>query len=282
MIITILSGKGGTGKTTVSTNFAKVLSKNLSVQLLDADVEEPNDHIFFNTDFSQTESVNILLPVVDESKCIQCGECAKVCQFGAIALFSTGVKVFETLCHGCGACSIVCPVNAISEKPKEIGKIKIGIADKSMKFGMGILNIGEPSGVRIIRQLKKHIDNEADVVLIDSSPGTSCPVVESLRGSDFAILVTEPTTFGLHDLKLAVDLVKEMNIPAGIVINRDIEETRIIDDFAEEMNIPIILRIPFNKEIAVLYSKGELFVKYMPEWEERFLEVFEAIKGLIK
>lgn len=282
MIITILSGKGGTGKTTISTNLAKALSKNLKVQLLDADVEEPNDYIFFNVNFSQTEPVNVLLPVVNELKCIQCGECANVCQFGAIALFSSGVKVFETLCHGCGACSIVCPVNAISEEPKEIGKVKIGTADETMKFGMGILNIGEPSGVRIIRKLKKYIDNEADVVLIDSSPGTSCPVVESLRNADFAILVTEPTTFGLHDLKLAVNLVKEMNIPAGIVINRDNEKTKIIDDFAKETNIPIILRIPFNKEIAVLYSKGELFVKYIPEWDGRFLKAFETIKGLIK
>ncbi|MCD6545446.1 MAG: ATP-binding protein [Thermotogae bacterium] len=282
MIITILSGKGGTGKTTVSTNLAKVLSENLKVQLLDADVEEPNDHIFFNAGFSQTESVNILLPVVDESRCIQCGECAKVCQFGAIALFSTGVKVFETLCHGCGACSIACPVDAISEKPKEIGKVKIGTVNATMNFGMGILNIGEPSGVRIIRQLKKHIDRKVDVVLIDSSPGTSCPVVESLREADFAILVTEPTTFGLHDLKLATDLVKEMNIPAGIVINRDNEEVTIIDDFAKEADIPIILRIPFDREIATLYSRGELFVEHLPKWKKRFFDAFETIKGLIK
>jgi len=160
--------------------------------------------------------------------------------------------------------------------------VKIGTVNATMNFGMGILNIGEPSGVRIIRQLKKHIDRKVDVVLIDSSPGTSCPVVESLREADFAILVTEPTTFGLHDLKLATDLVKEMNIPAGIVINRDNEEVTIIDDFAKEADIPIILRIPFDREIATLYSRGELFVEHLPKWKKRFFDAFETIKGLIK
>ncbi|AEX85391.1 (4Fe-4S)-binding protein [Marinitoga sp. 1135] len=282
MRITVLSGKGGTGKTTVSTNLAYALSKKYKIQLLDVDVEEPNDHLFFNIDFYKEESVDMLLPVVDNNACIRCGECAKACQFGAISVFPTGTLVFESLCHGCGACAMVCPVDAITEKPKSLGKIKLGKINENLEFGMGLLNIGEPSGVRIIRELKKHIDDNADVVLIDSQPGTSCPVVESLRNADFAILVTEPTTFGLHDLSLAVDLVKEMGIPSGIIVNRDSDDTTIIDDYAREANVPILLKIPFDREIAKLYSEGKIFSEYLPEWEEKFLNVFDEIKGLVK
>ncbi|SHF18561.1 MinD superfamily P-loop ATPase, contains an inserted ferredoxin domain [Marinitoga hydrogenitolerans DSM 16785] len=281
MKITILSGKGGTGKTTISTNLAYTLSKIYNVQLLDVDVEEPNDHLFFDINFEKEESVDILLPIVDNNACIKCGECAKACQFGAISVFPTGTMVFESLCHGCGACAMVCPVNAIKEEPKSIGKIKLGKINENLKFGMGLLNIGEPSGVRNIRQLKKHIDRSADIVLIDSQPGTSCPVVESLRNTDFAILVTEPTTFGLHDLALAVDLVKEMGIPAGIVVNRDTGKTNMIDEYSKKENIPIILKIPFDRNIAKLYSEGKIFSQYLPEWEEKFRKAFETIKGMI-
>ncbi|MBO8160514.1 MAG: P-loop NTPase [Thermosipho sp. (in: Bacteria)] len=282
MKIAILSGKGGTGKTTVSTNLAWVLSKITSVQLLDADVEEPNDHIFFDISFDHEESVDLLLPVVNNETCIRCGECSKNCQFGAISVFNSGTIVFENLCHGCGVCKMVCPVNAITEKSKSIGKVMLGTISKNLKFGMGILNIGEPSGVRIIRQLKKHIDNKAEVVIIDSQPGTSCPVVETLRNVDFAILVTEPTTFGLHDLSLAIELVKEMNIPSGIIINRDNSKTNIIDKFAEKENIPILMKIPFKKQIAKIYSEGNLFSKFLPEFQEKFLSVYKIIKGLIE
>ncbi|WGS65666.1 ATP-binding protein [Marinitoga aeolica] len=282
MRITILSGKGGTGKTTVSTNLAYALSKKYNVQLLDVDVEEPNDHLFFDINFEKEESVDMLLPVVDNDACIRCGECAKACQFGAISVFPTGTMVFESLCHGCGACAMVCPVDAITEKPKSLGKISLGKINDNLKFGMGLLNIGEPSGVRIIRQLKTHIDEHADVILIDSQPGTSCPVVESLRNTDFAILVTEPTTFGLHDLSLAVDLVKEMKIPAGIIVNRDTGKTNMIDEYAEKENIPILLKIPFDRNIAKLYSEGKIFAEHLPEWEEKFNNVFDTIKGMIK
>ncbi|ABR29893.1 (4Fe-4S)-binding protein [Thermosipho melanesiensis] len=282
MKITILSGKGGTGKTTVSTNLAYVLSKKYKVQLLDVDVEEPNDYLFFDVTFEKEESVDILLPVVDNDKCIKCGECSRACQFGAISVFPNSTVVFKNLCHGCGACTMVCPVNAIKEVPKSIGKIKLGRINENLKFGMGLLNIGEPSGVRIIRQLKKHIDESFDVILIDSQPGTSCPVVESLRNVDFAILVTEPTTFGLHDLSLAVDLVKEMKIPAAIVVNRDTNRSNLIDEYAKRENIPIGLKIPFDKKIARLYSEGKIFAQHLPEWEGKFLDFFNAIKEMIK
>lgn len=282
MKIAVLSGKGGTGKTTVSVNFAKVLSTRFKVQLLDSDVEEPNAHLFFDVQFTQEESVQIMLPVIDQDKCIHCGKCAEVCQFGAIMSFPSRVTVFEKLCHGCGACSIACPSEAIFEKPKELGVVKIGTIDEHFSFGMGILNIGELSGVRIIRQLKKHTDESAQVVLIDSSPGTSCPVVESLRGTDFAVLVTEPTTFGLHDLKLAVELVQSMGIPAGIIVNRETQKSTLIDDYSRESKVPIILRIPFDRQIAVLYSMGKLFVDSSRKWEKKFLDMYETIKELTK
>ncbi|MBT1247604.1 MULTISPECIES: ATP-binding protein [unclassified Thermosipho (in: thermotogales)] len=282
MKIAILSGKGGTGKTTISTNLAWTLSKIKSVQLLDADVEEPNDHIFFDISFTHEENVELLLPVVDNNTCIRCGECSKNCQFGAISVFESGAMVFENLCHGCGVCKMVCPVNAITEKPKSIGKIMLGKINENLKFGMGLLNIGEPSGVKIIRQLKKHIDNSAEIVIIDSQPGSSCPVVETLRNVDFAILVTEPTTFGLHDLKLAFELVNEMNIPSGIIINRDSSKTKIIDDFAAEKGIPILMRVPFERQIAEIYSEGKLFTEYFPDYQEKFIAVYETIKELVK
>ncbi|QTA38043.1 ATP-binding protein [Thermosipho ferrireducens] len=282
MKIAILSGKGGTGKTTVSTNFAWVLSKTISVQLLDADVEEPNDHIFFNVSFDYEENVELLLPLVNNEICIKCGKCSNNCQFGAISVFNSGTLVFENLCHGCGVCEMVCPVNAITERPKNIGKVMIGTINKNLKFGMGILKIGEPSGVKIIRQLKKHIDNKVEVVIIDSQPGTSCPVVETLRNVDFAILVTEPTTFGLHDLSLAVELIKDMKIPSGIIINRDNFRTNIIDNFAKKEKIPILMKIPFKKQIARIYSEGNLFSEFLPEFQEKFLSVYETIKELIK
>jgi MinD superfamily P-loop ATPase len=284
MKIAILSGKGGTGKTTVSTNLSWILAKKTTVQLLDADVEEPNDHIFFDVSFNKEESVDILLPVVDNNACTRCGECSRNCQFGAISVFESGAMVFESLCHGCGVCKMVCPVGAITERPKSIGKIKLGtVANNSnFKFGMGILNIGEPSGVRIIRQLKKHIDENSEIVIIDSQPGTSCPVVETLRNIDFAILVTEPTTFGLHDLSLAIELVKEMKIPAGIIINRDSQKTKIIDNFAQKEKIPILMKIPFDRKIAKLYSEGKIFSEFLPEYQQEFLSVYYKIKELVK
>ncbi len=282
MIINVLSGKGGTGKTTVSTSLAYVLrEKGLKVQLLDADVEEPNDHIFFDIEFHRERSVDILLPVVDKEKCTLCGECGKVCQFGAIVVFPTTVMVFDYLCHGCGACTMVCPEKAISEKPKSIGKISYGVTKEGILFGMGLLNIGEPSGVKIIRELKKEMEKDFDVTIIDSPPGTSCPVVESLRKSDFAVLVTESTPFGLHDLRMALRVVDEMGIKRGVVINRYDPNFKDLDEFLEKEEIPVLMRIPFDRRIAHHYSRGELFVKHLDDWKKAFIELYEKIKGMV-
>ncbi len=278
VIINVLSGKGGTGKTTVSTNLAYALrEEGKDVQLLDADVEEPNTHIFFNIEIDFEKSVDILLPVVDREKCTLCGECARVCQFGAIVVFPKTVMVFDYLCHGCGACAMVCPEKAISEKPKSIGKISFGKTKEGIKYGMGLLNIGEPSGVRIIRELKKEM-REAQVTVIDSPPGTSCPVVESLRRSDFAILVTESTPFGLHDLKMALRVVNEMKIKHGVVINRYDPDFKDMEDFLKRENIPVLMKIPFDKRIAEHYSKGEIFSKHLKDWKEKFSELYKRIE----
>ncbi|PLV59083.1 ATP-binding protein [Thermotoga sp. KOL6] len=281
MIITVLSGKGGTGKTTVATNLAWVLSFEWKVQLLDADVEEPNAHLFLSPQIDETKSVEILIPKVNQTVCTKCGECAKACQFGAISVFKAGVMVFESLCHGCGACSMICPERAITEIPKPIGQIKLGEALNDIRFGMGVLNIGEPSGVKIIRELKKNIDTSADVVIIDAPPGTSCSVVESLRGADFALLVTEPTPFGLHDVRMAAELVAEMGIKSGIVVNRDSEGFNGIDLFSKESGIPILMRIPYDTRIAELYSRGILLSAQLPEWKTKFTELFKEIKELV-
>ncbi len=282
MVINVLSGKGGTGKTTVSTALAYVLRKRgLTVQLLDADVEEPNDHIFFDIDFEKERSVDILLPVVDKERCTLCGECGKVCQFGAIVVFPTTVMVFDYLCHGCGACSMVCPEKAISEKPKSIGKISFGKTSEGIFFGMGLLNIGEPSGVKIIRELKKGMRNDVEVTIIDSLPGTSCPVVESLRKSDFAVLVTESTPFGLHDLRMALRVVDGMGIRRGVVINRYDPDFKEMEEFLQEKGIEILMKIPFDREIASHYSKGRLFVKHMESWKEKFWQMYQRIKEMI-
>ncbi|MCD6550908.1 ATP-binding protein [Thermotoga sp.] len=282
MIITVLSGKGGTGKTTVATNLAWVLSQSRKVQLLDADVEEPNDHLFLPPQIEETEPVEMLLPQVDQKACIKCGKCAKVCQFGAISVFKTGVMVFDSLCHGCGACALVCPKNAITEVPKAIGEVKSGKVHERINFSMGILNIGEPSGVKVIRKLKEKIDPSADIVIVDAPPGTSCPVVEALRGSDFALLVTEPTPFGLHDLQMAVELVSEMGIKAGIVVNRDSRGYESVERFSEESDIPILMRIPYDPQIAELYSRGILFSSHLPQWKVEFERLFEKIREMVE
>ena len=275
MIISIASGKGGTGKTLVATSLALSLKDNGKVQIIDCDVEEPNDHIFLKPTFTKKERVSIPIPKVDEEKCTHCGKCAEVCAYNAIAAMKKKVLVFPELCHGCGACSYLCPEDAISEIDKEVGVVEIGYSD-SIQFAHGKLNVGEVMAPPVIRKVKELINPEYTVI-IDVSPGTSCPVVESIRGSDFCLLVTEPTPFGLNDLILAVEVLRKLDIPSGVVLNRVGVGDKKVEEYCLRENIPILLTIPLDTQIASYYSRGIPLVEGIPQWREHFLELFDKV-----
>jgi len=277
VIISVASGKGGTGKTLVATSLA--LSLEGQVQLLDCDVEEPNDHIFLKPNFTKRESVYVRIPKVDEEKCTHCGKCSEVCAYNAIADMKKKVLVFPELCHGCGACSYLCPEEAISEVGKEVGVVEIGHSD-SIQFAHGKLNVGEAMAPPVIRKVKEHANREGTVI-IDVSPGTSCPVVESIRGSDFCLLVTEPTPFGLNDLILAVEVVRKLDIPCAVILNRAGVGDRKVEEYCLKENIPILLTIPLDTEIAGYYSRGIPLVEGIPQWRAHFLELYNRVRGMV-
>jgi MinD superfamily P-loop ATPase len=280
MIIAVASGKGGTGKTTFSVNLAQALAQNgATVQLLDCDVEEPNDHLFVRPDFSQTISVQVPKPVWNAEACTGCGECAKACRFNALAFIKGQVLLFNELCHACGVCSWVCPANAFTEQPAEIGRIEAAPDHKPFAFAHGVLNIGETIAPAIIRRLKNLIRPEA-IHILDASPGTSCPVVETVDEADVAVLVTEPTPFGLNDLKLALQLTLLKGIPTGIVINRSDGTDSIIAEYAARVGVPVVGRIPFNRAYAETYAGGDLLVDAFPEVRANLLDIFDAITRL--
>ena len=279
MIISIASGKGGTGKTLVATSLALSLASKDRVQLLDCDVEEPNDHVFLKPVFTRREGVCIPIPKVDEGKCTHCGKCTEVCAYNAIAALKNTVLVFAELCHGCGACSYLCPEGAISEVGREIGAVEIGHSS-GIQFVQGRLNVGEAMAPPVIRKVKEHIDSEGTVI-IDVSPGTSCPVVESVKDSDFCLLVTEPTPFGLNDLVLAVEVVSKLDIPCGVVVNRAGIGDNKVEEYCLKEGIPVLLTIPLDTQIAYHYSRGIPLVESIPEWRERFVELFDRVKETV-
>ena len=279
MIISVASGKGGTGKTLVATSLALSLKDRDKVQLLDCDVEEPNAHVFLKPVITSSESVYIQVPKVDEDKCTYCGKCAQVCVYHAIVVLGEHVLTFPQLCHGCGACSYLCPENAITEEGREGGVVEWGHSD-GIEFAHGKLNVGEAMAPPVIRKVKEQASNNG-VVIVDAPPGTSCPVVESIKGSDFCILVTEPTPFGLNDLMLAVETVRELNIPFGVIINRVGVGYGDVEKYCLEENIPIMLTIPLDTEIARLYSKGIALVEGMPQWKSSFIEVLDGIREIL-
>ena len=279
MLIAIASGKGGTGKTAVATALAQTLARTgLSVSCLDCDVEAPNAHIFLRPNFLESKPVEMLIPQVDANLCSGCGECAKVCQFHAIVVLGGQTLVFPELCHGCGSCTLVCPDGAITEVPRTMGVLEGGLSPEGINFGRGVLNVGEPMAVPVITQLKKWRDyKDAGMVILDSPPGASCPVVESIRGANFVILVTEPTPFGLHDLRQAYELTRELDIPAGVIINRDGIGNSDVEGYCREVGLPVLLRIPLEREIVEGLAQGKTLLEIHPEYEVTFRTLYTQI-----
>jgi MinD superfamily P-loop ATPase len=281
MIVTIASGKGGTGKTTIATSLALSLAAELSTPplVLDCDVEAPNAHLYLHPNLDEKRDVSILIPSVDEAKCTYCGKCADICQYHAIAVLGKKTLVFPQLCHGCGSCTALCPEKAITEIPDRLGVMERGIADGDIVFARGVLDIGEPMAVPVIRQLKKWVvPQHEQVVIRDAPPGTSCPVVETVRGSDYLLLVTEPTPFGLHDLKLAAQMTAELNVPAGVIINRASNAFPALETFCGEHDLPVWMRIPFERSIAEGIAQGKTLVDIDPGYMEQFIAVFKQIE----
>jgi len=280
LTITVASGKGGTGKTLVASSLA--LSLPEGVQYLDCDVEAPNAHLFLKPQWEEEIATGLVVPRVNESICTACGECNRVCEFKAIVVIIDKVLVFDELCHGCGACSYICPVDAITEVEKPIGIIRKGPAKNGIMFMQGLLNIGEPMATPIIRRLKKEALPDPLVTLRDAPPGTSCPVIESVEGSDYTILVTEPTPFGLNDLKLAVGVCRELKVPMGVVINRADAGDDSIHMYCKEENLPILMEIPLMLDIARGYADGMTLIEVLPQYRDRFLEMFKVIQGEVR
>lgn len=279
MIIAVASGKGGTGKTTVAVNLALAISQKEKLQLVDCDVEEPNAHIFLKPSFQPAGTVNIPVPVVDEAKCLYCGRCAEICAFNAIAVLKENILVFPELCHGCGACAYLCPEGAIKEVPRGIGVMEEGSSD-GIDFLHGRLNPGEAMSPPLIGALKNKIDPQG-ITIIDSPPGTSCPVVTSVKGSDFCLLVTEPTPFGLNDLDFAVQMLRKLDIPAGVLVNRADIGNNCVEDFCREEGVPILKHIPWDEELAKLYARGEPVVPHSARWREMFEDLWGQIEDAL-
>ena len=273
MIISIASGKGGTGKTTVATNMA--LSLPLQVQLLDCDVEEPNAHLFINPLIEKKETITTPVPKIDEDKCNLCRKCVDICRFRALIVIGKVILTFPELCHSCGGCMIVCPEKAISETGRELGTMEKG-KKNGLEFGHGRLRVGEAMAPPLIKKVRSLSKSEG-IVIIDAPPGTSCPVITAIKGVDFVLMVTEPTPFGRHDLKLAVEVVKRLGISRGLIINRANMGDDQVRAYAERENLPVLMEIPFDRRIAEAYSRGGLVVDVMPEWKERFVQLYHGI-----
>ena len=281
MKLSIASGKGGTGKTLVSTSLAASLYSlgDGRIAIADCDVEEPNSHLFFpDRTLLEKESCQVAVPVIDEELCTHCGKCSEVCAYHALAVLPGTVLIFPELCHGCGACSIICPEKAISEGSRSIGEI-FHASSGGMDIVWGELALGEARTTPLIKAVKQRA--QGDTLIVDCPPGTSCSMVESVRGSDFCLLVTEPTPFGLYDLDIALKVLDKMKIPQAVLVNKSGVGDRKLYHYLEEKKIPLLMEIPLDRKIAEIYSQGEIFVLRMPEWKERFVELANRIEEMI-
>jgi len=274
--IAIASGKGGTGKTFVATNLAALLAgRGEQVAYLDCDVEEPNGHVFLQPVIEQVKTVGVPVPEVELAKCTFCGKCGEICQYRAIVVIKDSVLVFPELCNGCGGCARVCPEEAISEVPHELGVVDSGSAE-TIGFVQGRLKVGEARAVPLIREVRGSAP-DGGVVFVDAPPGTSCPVIESVKRADFVLLVTEPTPFGLSDLRMTVGMVRTLNLPLAVVVNRADVGDDCVKRYCEDEGIGVLAEIPDDRAVAEAYSCGELAVRALPEYERVFAELNERI-----
>ena len=278
--IAIASGKGGTGKTTVATNLAYVASRTgRSTAYLDCDVEEPNGHIFLKPRIVEERTVWEMVPRVDETQCAHCGTCGDVCQYSAIVCIGQKVLVYPELCHACGGCAMLCPAHAIREGSRQIGTLRVGHSG-SIHCVDGLLNIGEAMSPPVIRAVREAVPS-VDLVIVDAPPGTSCPVIASIRGCDCVVLVTEPTPFGLNDLQLAVDMVRAVALPLGVVVNRvGIGDDRV-QGWCRQESIPVLAEIPDDRGVAEAYSRGQMACDALPHLQGRFSQLLDQVERLV-
>lgn len=279
LTVAVSSGKGGTGKTTVATSLALAMAGEYRVQFLDCDVEEPNAHIFLKPHLDHSEAVEIPVPRVDRERCTYCGRCAEVCPQHALAVVPGQVLFFAELCHGCGACSLLCPQGAIAEVGRPVGTVETGWAG-DVAFAQGRLNVGEAFAPPVVRAVRGKAGGY-QVTVVDVAPGTSCPVVEALKGVDFCLLVTEPTPFGLHDLGLMVEVVRKLGLPAAVVVNRADVGDAGVRAFCAERHLPVLMEIPQDRRIAGAYARGIPLVGVEPGWAGRFRELFWGMRLLL-
>ena len=283
MKITIASGKGGTGKTTISTNLSSYIANmGSSVVLADLDVEEPNSALFLQTKLMHTQTSNKMVPAWEKADCTLCGECAKNCNFNAIVAMPSEILVFKELCHSCYACSELCPTDSLPMTPTRIGEIKEFQAD-GFAFIEGRLDLGQEMAVPLIAQTIEYASEKypKHIKIFDAPPGTSCPVIEASRGSDFVILITEATPFGLNDLVLAVETMRVLNQKFGVIINRHGIGDDGVEKYCLKDNIPIITKVKNDKEVAKLYSKGELIYEKIEHFKDSLDDIVTFI-GEIK
>ncbi len=276
MKIAIASGKGGTGKTTIAVSLA--LSARERVTFVDCDVEEPNSHIFLNPTLEKSSEFHLTVPQIDESKCNFCGKCREICRFNAITIFGKTIMTFPDMCHSCGGCFLVCDQGAIKRAKRCLGLIEWGHADSNIEFFHGRLRVGEAMSSPLIKETKRIADtSKAPVTIFDAPPGTSCPVIKTVRDSDYVILVAEPTPFGLHDLQLAVATIRQLGIPMGVVINKSGLGDDSVSTWCKDQNLPILLEVPFSKDAARAYAMGLPLVAFQPEAKENFQKLLEDI-----
>jgi MinD superfamily P-loop ATPase len=275
--VAVASGKGGTGKTTVAVSLA--LCAGAETQLLDCDVEEPNAHIFINPEIRAKELVSVPVPLLDGEKCTGCGKCSGICEFNAIAFLEKPLFISE-LCHSCGLCAKICPEGAIKETAKNIGTLELGTKE-NIDFVSGCMNVGTAMSPPVIRAVKNRLANSAFRV-IDCPPGTACPFVTSVKDSDFVLLVTEPTPFGLHDMKLAIKVLKQLKLPFGIIVNKSVSDSDCIGKYCKSGKMPLMMRIPEDRKIAEAYSCGVSLLESMPEIRSKFETLIADMKELVK